>query len=313
MTSEPSRNSFRSAVVRGERPALVLTDKMRRREATDDSLEGSMVQREEVRRGNHRGGDRHRLQSEAATARYVGEVHDVEVVNLSSGGAMIRCDFAPRLWDMIELTLGDGPENHSSIECAVRWLRDDLVGLEFAHETQIDCDPRQRAELLLDTIQRSFPDSAVHLDEPEEDEPKTEVQPQDLGNRFEKRHPLIWKGEIHYAFDSNPVRLRNISEGGALVDVAIDYPLGAELMLDLGDAGQFGATVTWAAGDQAGLKFDKPFDLACLSKSRPEIASHQHLMIDFGQAAQDSTPWDAQWSRSSLAEMRDELEGYLKR
>jgi len=308
MTSEPPRNSFRSAVVRGERPALVRTDKKRLRDASDDTLEGSIVRRDEVRRGNHRGGDRHRLDAESASVRYVGDVHDVEVVNLSSGGAMIRCNFAPRLWDLLQLQLGEG----STIECAVRWLRDDLVGLEFAHETQIDCDPRQRAELLLDVIQRSFPNSAVHLEAPEEIE-KPAAEPQDLGNRFEKRHPLIWKGEIHYSFDSNPVRLRNISEGGALVDVAIDYPLGSEVMLDLGDAGQFGATVTWAAGDQAGLKFEKPFDLACLAKARPELASHQHLMIDFGQAAQDSTPWDEQWSRSSLADMREELEGYLKR
>ncbi len=306
MTSEPSRNSFRSAVVRGERPALVLTDKMRRREAKDDSLEGSMVQRGEVRRGNHRGGDRHRLAAQRATARYEAEAHDVEVVNLSSGGAMIRCGFQPRLWDMLQLQLGDGP----GLECAVRWLRDDVVGLEFAHETQIDCSPRQRAELLLEVIQRSFPDSTVQLEQEDAEEP---TAPQDLGNRHEKRHPLIWKGEILYAFDSNPVRLRNISEGGALVDVAINYPLGASVMLDLGNAGQFGAVVSWVAGDQAGLKFDKPFDIACLAKARPELASHGHLTIDFGSAAQDSTPWDAQWGRSSLAEIRDELEGYLKR
>ena len=308
MTSEPSRNSFRSAVVRGERPTLVLTDKMRRRQASDDALEGSMVQREEARRGNHRGGDRHRLEAQRATVQYVGQVHDVEVVNLSSGGAMIRCNFSPRLWDLLQLQLGEGP----GIECAVRWLRDDIVGLEFAHETQIDCDPRQRAELLLDVIQRSFPDSVVHLDEPEE-VAKPKAEPQDLGNRNEKRHPLIWKGEIHFAFDSNPVRLRNISEGGALVDVSISYPVGANVMLDLGNAGQFGALVSWVAGDQAGLRFEKPFDIACLAKARPELASHQHLMIDFGQAPQDSTPWDEQWSRSSLADMREELEGYLKR
>ena len=309
MTSEPSRNSFRSAVVRGERPALVLTDKMRRREATDDTLETSMIQRSETRRGNHRGGDRHRLKSQSATACYLGELYDVTVVNLSSGGAMIRCDFTPRLWEMVRLQLGEGP----GIECAVRWLRDGLVGLEFAHETQIDCDPRQRAELLLDVIQRSFPDVEVHLEDPEQDEPQ-KVEVDDLGNRLEKRHPLIWKGDILYDFDSNPVRLRNISEGGALVDVEIDYPLGAEVMLDLAAAGQFGATVSWIAGNQAGLKFEKPFDIACLSKARPELTPFQHMKIDFGNhAAEDSTPWDEQWSRSSLAEMRDELEGYLKR
>ena len=308
MTSEPPRNTFRSAVVRGERPTLVLTDKMRRREGSDDSLKGSIVRRSEVRRGNHRGGDRHRLDSQKATARHNGKTHSVEVVNLSAGGAMIRAGFAPHLWDIIELELGEG----SAIECAVRWMRDGLMGLEFAHETRIDCDPRQRAELLLDVFQRSFPETAIQLEDLKEDEP-VQVQPEDLGHRYEKRHPLIWKGEIHYAFDSNPVRLRNISAGGVLVDVATDYPVGAEVMLDLGGAGQFGAIVTWAAGDQAGLRFEKAFDIACLAKARPDLAPHHHMTIDFGQAAAQGTPWDEQWSRSSLADMREELEGYLKR
>ena len=308
MTSEPSRNSFRSAVVRGERPTLVLTDKMRRRKGNDDSLKGSIVRRSEVRRGNHRGGDRHRLDAQKATVRHKGKTHSVEVVNLSAGGAMVRWDFAPHLWDILELELGEG----GSIECAVRWMRDGVMGLEFAHETRIDCDPRQRAELLLDVIQRSFPETVIQLGDAEEEEP-VEVQPEDLGNRYERRHPLIWKGDILYAFDSNPVRLRNISAGGALVDVAAEYPVGADVMLDLGNAGQFGAKVSWTAGDQAGLKFDKPFDLACLAKARPEVASHGHMTIDFGQASEQGTPWDQQWGRSSLADMREELEGYLKR
>src|SRR6185436_14267411 len=120
---------------------------------------------------------------------------------------------------------------------AVRWIKGDSIGLEFAHETRIECDREQRAELLLAVIQRSFPDE-VRLEEPHPEEGREEVE-EDLGNRDEKRHPLIWKGEIHYAHDSNPVRLRNISAGGALVDVAVDYPLGAEVLLDLGNAGQY--------------------------------------------------------------------------
>ncbi len=50
---------------------------------------------------------------------------------------MIRADFTPRLWERVDLIFAEGAE----IECAVRWIRDDRVGLEFAHETRIDCDP----------------------------------------------------------------------------------------------------------------------------------------------------------------------------
>jgi len=39
----------------------------------------------------------------------------------------------------------------------VRWLRDDRMGLEFAHETKIECAPQVRNALLLEVIRRSFP------------------------------------------------------------------------------------------------------------------------------------------------------------
>jgi hypothetical protein len=315
MTSEPPRNSFRASVLRGERPKLVLTDKARRLDSREESLEPGLVARSESRRGDHREQDRHRLSAEAATARYEGEEHRVELINLSAGGAMIRAGFTPRLWDIVELELSEG----CAIDCAVRWLRDDLVGLEFAHETRIDCDPAQRARVLLDVIQRSFPDAPVELGiEPDpRPAPNDEAQQEeaDLGNRGEKRHPLIWKGEIHFTNGSHAARLRNISAGGALVEVDAEYAVGSEVLLDLGPAGQFFATVSWAHGQQVGLKFNEPFDLGCLANARPDVVSPQRwLKIDFGnQAAQDSTPWHKQWSRGSLAEIREDLEGYLGR
>ena len=70
---------------------------------------------------------------------------------------MIRADFTPRLWERVDLIFGEGAE----IECAVRWIRDDRVGLEFAHETRIDCDPQARDALLREVIHRSFPDVAL--------------------------------------------------------------------------------------------------------------------------------------------------------
>jgi hypothetical protein len=311
MGVEATRNSFRAAVLSGVKPALVVTNKNPQREGGGGALEHVKVPRSEVRRGNHRNSDRHRLSGEAAGVLWNGREYDVEVVNLSSGGAMIRCGFAPNLWDMVELRLGEG----TGLEGIVRWIKDDSIGLEFAHETRIDCDPTERAALLLAVIQRSFPDDKVTLDAPERLEPSAAPEQEELGNRDEKRHPLIWKGEIHYAHDSNPVRLRNISAGGALVDVAVGYPLGAEVMLDLGDAGQFFATVQWACGDQAGLQFVAPFDVACLANARPDVMPHSWNVPTFlnPEEEESDSPWSSHWSRSSIEEIRTDLEGYLKR
>jgi hypothetical protein len=309
MGVEGTRNSFRAAVLGGERKPLVVTDKNPQFEGQGDELDGVRIPRSETRRGDHRGGDRHRLDAEMQSAVYEGATHPVEVVNLSRGGAMIRCSFAPKLWDLIELKLGDGP----GLEAAVRWIKGDSIGLEFAHETKLDCSPEERAALLLEVIQRSFPDE-IRLAEPEVADVEEEREEEDLGARDEKRHPLIWKGEIHFAHDSNPVRLRNVSAGGALVDVAADYPLGAEVLLDLGNAGQYFAIVQWSCGDEVGLRFVRPFDLACLANARPEVTPHSWTVPTFlNRDENEDSAWHEKWARSSIAEIRSELEGYLKR
>ena len=309
MTAEPTGNSFRALVLRGEKPPLLAAGKNRRRDS-EDSLAAGMVSRAEARSSNHRAKDRHRLTGETATVVHHGSSETVELINLSAGGAMIRCSFDLKLWDIVELQLGNG----FSVDAAVRWIRDDQFGLEFAHETRIECDPVEHAALLLDVIRRSFDDQVVGL-VPEEVMAAVEVPRDRPNDRNEKRHPLIWVGEIHYAHDSHPARLRNVSEGGALLDVSTDYPVGAEVMLDLKEAGQFFATVAWAAGDQAGLRFQEAFDIACLAKAKPQImpASWDAPTFLKRDADGEDSPWNENWSRSSLADMRDDLEGFLKR
>lgn len=310
MGNEFSRNSFRAFVLSGEQRQLVVTDKESRLTGEGEDLGRVAMPRSEIRRGNHRGDDRHRLHGETATVRSGRKSASVELVNLSAGGAMVRGLFKARLWDLIELEFIEG----QSLEAAVRWIKGDLVGLEFAHETRIECDDRQRAELLLDVIQRSFPDQPVSLGEEEDELLLEDAVEEDLGNRDVKRHPLIWMGEIHYAHDSNEVRLRNVSNGGALVEVEASYPLNAEVLLDLGEAGHFFATVQWSCGDQVGLRFGRPFDLACLAKAKPEITPHSWVAPTFlSRETGEDTPWTSQWQRSSISELRNDLEGYLKR
>ena len=309
-------NSFRSAILSGKglHPKDPVVRAKKGRSASEDDLASVEIPREETRSHNQRDDDRHRLDHEIATARFDGEEHQVDLINLSGGGAMIRADFAPRLWERVDLVLGEGGE----IECAVRWLKGDRVGLEFAHETKIECDPEARDQLLLDVIHRSFPD--VILPEREEAPAAEATKPaQDddsVANtrRTERRHPLVWKGEVFYNHDNEQVRLRNISEHGALIESPATYPLGAEVLLDLNEAGQHFATVSWTCSDKVGLRFAKPFDLKLLGSSKPDVAPE--MMIRPGPSrlsADQDNPWAEGWQRQSLEDLRQDLEGYLKR
>ena len=313
-------NSFRSAVLSGKglHPADPVVRGKKKRGAEADDLSTVNVERAEHRAGNTRDDDRHRLDQETAKARFEGRIHGVDVINLSGGGAMIRADFTPRLWERVDLIFDEEAE----IECAVRWIRGDRVGLEFAHETRIDCDPEARDALLLDVINRSFPEIALAPREeslnPEVEAPSQPADDDDdaIANtrRTERRHPLVWMGEIFFNHSNEKVRLRNISAHGALIECPVQYPVGVEVLLDIGEAGQHFATVSWTCGDKAGLKFQKVFELGQLGSNKPELAPH--LLTRPGPtrlSADMDNPWADGWKRQSLEELRDDLEGYLKR
>ena len=281
-----------------------LLDAKKPKGAKADMLQSIAVSREEFRRGNTRGADRHRLPQEEVALTYKGESRNVQLINVSGGGAMIAGDFEPMLWERVDLRLGD----EGVIECAVRWLKDGRIGLEFAHETRLDCSLDEQATLLREVISRSFGD--MDFETPEAS-PRVEESDD---NRGARRHPLIWSGSLHYDFETIPVRLRNISASGALIDCQSLLRVGAEPLLDLGDAGSVFATVAWVVGDQAGLKFKAAFDLSQLARSRPQVAPFHALQPNTSQSdAEPACPWDEQWGRMSVSELRDELEGYLKR
>ena len=303
-------NKFRSTILSGMgfKPGDPLVHGKDVRGAAADDLSSVEVPRGETRTADHRDDDRHRLAEEQAAVHYQGEDHQVDLINLSGSGAMIRADFDPKLWDRVDLVLAEGAE----IECAVRWLRGDRIGLEFAHETRIDCDADARDALLLDVVRRSFPDLVAQPRESEPEQPEV-TEADTASRRSERRHPLIWMGEVHYQHSSERVRLRNISAHGAMIEGSVNYRTGAELLLDLGEAGQHFATVGWTCADKAGLVFDRLFDLATLSKSRPEVAAGQRRKPGLvSLPADDDSAWADGWGRLSVDEMRDNLEGFWK-
>jgi len=300
--------NIRARIFGGKVEEAPLVQAKKPKGAKADTLNSVSVAREEYRRGDTRDGDRHRLPDEHVRVTHGGEDRDVQLVNLSGGGAMVEGDFEPMLWDRVDLHLGE----NGTIECAVRWIKAKRVGLEFAHETRIDCSASQQANLLRAVIAKSFPDvefdeSAVVFEAPA---PAATDE-----HRGGKRHPLIWSGFLHHDFQSTPCRLRNISETGAMIECGAPLRVGAEPMLELGDSIHLSATVAWVAGDTAGLTFTKRFDLDDLASARPDVASAHWKAPSYlqpGIAASDS-PWEEQWERMSVSELRQSLEGFLKR
>jgi hypothetical protein len=298
--------NIRSQIFGGERPVEEPLLRGKAPKGVSDALDSIEVRRAESRRGNQRGCDRHRLTGEQVRLTRDGRTYDVELVNLSGGGAMVAGKVWARLWDKVDLHLSDG----YAMECAVRWMKDGRLGLEFAHETRLGCSDDEEAELLREVIARSFPDAQFE-DSPT---PENESCARDSGDqRRERRHPLIWSGTLCHDFQSTTVRLRNISSAGAQIECDDPPVVGSEPMLDLGDAGSVFAKVSWVVGNHAGLEFQDPFDMALLAKSSPELAPQSWKPDYLDCEVADDSPWAEEWGRMSLSELRDGIEGPLKR
>lgn len=271
--------------------------------AKADTLDSVTVRRETGRASNGRSEDRHRLTNERARITHNGKDYEVNLINLSGGGAMIAGDLEFMLWDRVNLHLG----NHGDIECAVCWLRDGKVGLEFAHETRLDWPSDQVATVLRHVIERTFPHISF---EPDENLPPPPPQEWTDEHRDAPRHPLIWNGVLHHDYQSTNVRIRNISETGAMIELGETIRVGCEPLLELSQAVSMSATVEWTVGDQAGLRFHSPFDMNLLAESRPTVAT-----TDWTPPAyldRDTKNDRDRWGRLTIVQLREELEGFLK-
>jgi hypothetical protein len=306
MGVESTPNEFRAKLGGGRPEPVVAKHKRRATDPKAAKLGDIKVARSESRSSNERKTDRHRLTDEQAVVRRKGKRHVVELINLSHGGAMVAGDIKAKLWDKVALVLGDESESGASeIECAVRWIRDGRYGLEFAHETQVECDGETLDELLRQVIRHSFPGVELKL-RPAHSESDGEHE----DKRTEGRHPLIWSGILHHDYDWEMVRLRNISQSGALIECPAELPAGATVYLDLGEAGKIATTVVWSRGDQVGLSFVEPFDVRCLAKTAPDVATKHGYQAPFGELGQsDQSPWAPQWGRLSVDELGKELGG----
>jgi diguanylate cyclase (GGDEF)-like protein len=65
-----------------------------------------------------------------------------------------------------------------------------------------------------------------------------------------------------------PVRVRNISTGGALLESSRTLPVASAIQLDLPGCGHLGAEIRWAEGKRMGVQFEQEFDLRLLAPGK---------------------------------------------
>ena len=83
------------------------------------------------------------------------------------------------------------------------------------------------------------------------------------------RHRLLRNGVLEAAGERFAVRLRNISEGGAMVECDRQLPADTAAVLDLEEAGRLDGEVRWSGRGQIGLRFDGSFELRRLAPPKP--------------------------------------------
>ena len=127
--------------------------------------------------------------------------------------------------------------------------------------------------------------------------------------RGAQRQTLIWKGVLHQGDHKADVRVRNISATGAMIESPGPIPAGSELTLTLSETVSMPVTVEWSAGDQMGVSFHTPFDLALLAHARPVVVRPNWSPPTYAGAVQAA--WERRLRRLTPAQLRAEFKGYI--
>jgi diguanylate cyclase (GGDEF)-like protein/PAS domain S-box-containing protein len=110
-----------------------------------------------------------------------------------------------------------------------------------------------------------------------ESRPSAEV----IGFSRPPRHRLIRNGRLLWQGLALPVRLRNISAGGAMIECDSALEPGTPVELDLSEAGTLPAEVRWSQQGQIGLHFAEEFALGKLARARRKNTGPKMVTPEF--------------------------------
>lgn len=105
----------------------------------------------------------------------------------------------------------------------------------------------------------------------------------------EPRTNLFVMATIYAETGSAPVKLRNMSSRGALIESGVIPPVGSQLRLCRGSLSAI-AEVIWANNGQAGLRFDSTVFVADWLARSPTNTGQQRVDLIFQQAKDSALP-----------------------
>jgi hypothetical protein len=277
-------HDIRSSILSGaaERPSTPVAPKTAKPAASLGGLTAIAVKRQEARITNQRCEDRLRDIVEQTVMVFRRKKVPVRVVNVSSRGAMIQSDVDARIGEKIDLLFTD--KNRTN--CVVRWIREGRIGVEFLSET-----------IFWDSAQTNGPVFRYEGDD--------KTGPREVTER-ETRQTLLRSGTLYWSGISIPVRLRNISAGGAQLEAPREFKPGVEVELDLGEAGFQYAEVRWAKDGQIGLRFAAEFDLDSLAPQPVQTSEAPQPVLKpayLETETQPDSPWAARFERLKLSDL----------
>ena len=82
------------------------------------------------------------------------------------------------------------------------------------------------------------------------------------------RQGILKVASLQFNGMSMPVRVRNISSGGALLECDRALPTESKVQLDLPGSGNLGGEVRWSESRRMGIQFEDEFDLRKLAPGR---------------------------------------------
>ena len=247
-------HKLRKALAEGKVPKFdsPLAERGEHANNSDGKLNGVIIQRETARQTDQRNEDRFPASYEKAQVVWKDKETPVNVINFSSNGVQIETELKASIADSLLVSF----EGCEAIECSVRWVREDRIGLEFAAETQILADAGV-VQYVVEGIKGVLTAAGAQSDNIVGIENRSQHQ----------RHGLIWIGTLSLDENSFMARVRNISQGGAMLHVESTQHLkkGRAVTLNLGEAGEIDGTIVWSTGLEVGVDFVEEFDLAGLA------------------------------------------------
>ena len=118
------------------------------------------------------------------------------------------------------------------------------------------------------------------------------------------RHSLIRRGALRWDGTSLPVRLRNISADGAMIESDQPMEAGSDVELDLADGLRLSGQVRWSKDGRIGVKFAEAFDLKRLGTAK-RAAPAGILMPDYLRSeTEPDSPWAGRQDRLSIKDVK---------